>query len=129
MGMKNISSSGGRDIAKREASSDLFIRPSVDIFETDQGLTLMADLPGVAKEDLHVDIEHGLLTVQANAKSNLLGEPVQREFVHGKYFRQFQLPDEVDSERIAAEMKNGVLILQLPKAESAKPRRIEITSS
>lgn len=129
MGMKDIASSGGRDIAKRAVASDLFIRPSVDIFETDQGLTLMADLPGVAKEDLQVDVEHDLLTVQANAKSNLQGEPVQREFVHGKFFRQFQLPDEVDSEKIAAEMKNGVLILQLPKAESAKPRRIEITAS
>lgn len=129
MGLKGIPSSGGRDLAKGEKNNDLFIRPAVDIFETDQGLTLVADLPGVAKDDLHIDIEHDLLTVQAKAESHFRGELLQREFLHGNFFRQFQLPDEVDSDKISAEVKNGVLTLQLPKAESAKPRRIAITTA
>ena len=129
MGQKNISVSGGRDIAGQEETRDLFIRPAVDIFETDQGLTLVADLPGVAKKDLQIDIDQGLLTVQANAKSQLSAEPIQREFLHGNYYRQFQLPDEIDAEKIAAEMENGVLTLQLPKSEAAMPRRIEITTT
>lgn len=127
MGQKDISVRGGRELEGREQTHDLFIRPAVDIFETDEGLTLMADLPGVNKEDLHVDIDQNLLTVQANAKSHLNGEPVLREFLHGNFYRQFQLPDEIDPGKIAAEMKNGVLTLQLPKSEAAKPRHIEIT--
>jgi HSP20 family molecular chaperone IbpA len=129
MGQKDIAVRGGREIEGREQTHDLFIRPAVDIFETDEGLTLIADLPGVAKEDLHVDIEQGLLTVQAKAKSYLKGEPIQREFLPGNFYRQFQLSDVVDAEKIAAEMKNGVLTLQLPKSAAAKLRHIEITAT
>jgi len=89
MGQKDISVRGGRELEGREQSHDLFIRPAVDIFETDEGLTLMADLPGVGKEDLNVDIEQGLLTVQAKAKTNLHAEPRQREFLPGHFYRQF----------------------------------------
>lgn len=129
MDQKDISVKGGRSIKGQEQRSDLFIRPAVDIFETDQGLTLFADLPGVAKEDLQIDIDRGLLTVQANARSNLGGEPILCEFIHGNFYRQFQLPDAVDPEKIVAEMNNGVLTLQLPKSEAAKPRHIEITAT
>ncbi|MBW6510709.1 MAG: Hsp20/alpha crystallin family protein [Desulfuromonadaceae bacterium] len=127
MGQKDISVSS--DNKGREETRDFFIRPAVDIFESDEGLTLMADLPGVTKENLQIDIDRGLLTVQAKGKSHVLGEPVRREFLHGSYYRQFQLPDEIDSEKIAADVKDGVLTLLLPKAEAAKPRRIEIMTS
>jgi HSP20 family protein len=127
MGQKDISIKRGRELEGQEQTRDLFIRPAVDIFETDEGLTLLADLPGVNKEDLHVDIDQNLLTVQANTKSHLKGEHILREFLQGNFYRQFQLPDEIDPGKIAAEMKNGVLTLQLPKSEAAKPRHIEIT--
>lgn len=129
MGQKDIAVKSGRDIEGREQTHDLFIRPAVDIFETDEGLTLIADLPGVAKEDLHVDIEQGLLTVQAKANSYLQGDSIKREFLPGNFYRQFQLSDVVDTERIAAEMKNGVLTLKLPKSEAAKPRHIAISAT
>lgn len=129
MGQKDISVRGGRELEGREQTHDLLIRPAVDIFETDDGLTLMADLPGVGKEDLHVDIEQGLLTVQAKAKTNLHAEPRQREFLPGNFYRQFQLAEIFDAERISATMKNGVLTLHVPKSEAAKPRHIEITAS
>lgn len=129
MGQKDISVKGSRELEGREQTHDLFIRPAVDIFESDDGLTLLADLPGVGKEDLHVDVEQGLLTVQATAKSNLKAEPVQREFLPGKFYRQFQLAEIFDAEKISAEMKNGVLTLHIPKSEAAKPRHIEITTA
>ncbi len=129
MGQKNISVSGDRDVEKWQQSEEVFIRPAVDIFETEQGLTLVADLPGVDKEDLKIDLDQGLLTVQANGKSHMKGDSIRREFLHGSFYRQFRLSDEIDSENIAAEMKNGVLTLLLPKSEAARPRRIEIRSA
>ena len=129
MGQKNLSVSGGHDVEKRQQSDEVFIRPAVDIFETEQGLTLVADLPGVDKEDLKIDLDQGLLTVQANGKSHMKGDSIRREFLHGNFYRQFRLSDEIDSENIAAEMKNGVLTLLLPKSEEARPRRIEIRSA
>jgi HSP20 family molecular chaperone IbpA len=129
MGQNNISVSGGHDVEKWQQSEEVFIRPAVDIFETEQGLTLVADLPGVDKEDLKIDIDQGLLTVQANGKSHMKGDSIRREFLHGSFYRQFRLSDEIDSENIAAEMKNGVLTLLLPKSEEARPRRIEIRST
>lgn len=129
MDQKDISVKNSRNIKGQEQTRDLFIRPAVDIFETDQGLTLLADLPGVAKEDLQIDIDHGLLTVQGNASSHLDGEPILCEFIHGNFYRQFQLPDAINSEKIVAEMNNGVLTLRLPKSEAAKPRHIEITAT
>jgi HSP20 family molecular chaperone IbpA len=129
MGQKDMSVRSGHETEGREQTHDLFIRPAVDIFETDEGITLLADLPGVAKEDLHVDIEQGLLTVQAKGKSYLKAEPIHREFLPGNFYRQFQLADTFDPEKISAEMKNGVLTLRVPKSEAAKPRHIEITAT
>lgn len=126
MGQKNISHGGSREMAGREPIRTLIVRPAVDIFETNDGLTLIADLPGVSKEALQIDIDQGFLTIKADAKSHLKGELLEQEFVHGNFYRQFQLPSEIDTEKIAAEMLNGVLTLKLPKAEEAKPRRIEI---
>lgn len=105
-----------------------YIRPAVDIFETEEGLTLMADLPGVAKEGLDVGIEKGILTIKGSVSGETTGNTLYREFALANFYRQFQLPDEIDPEKTRAELKNGVLVLALPKAEAAKPRRIEITA-
>lgn len=126
MGQKDISLSGSREMTGREQTRTIIVRPAVDIFETNDGLTLVADLPGVSKESLQIDIDQGLLTIQADAKSRLKGETRQQEFVHGNFYRQFQIPNEIATEKISAEMLNGVLTLHLPKAEAARPRRIEI---
>jgi HSP20 family molecular chaperone IbpA len=106
--------------------SENFIRPPVDIFETGENLVLMADLPGVDKEHLDVNLEGGILTIRGTVEMPMRGEPLYREFAPGNYFRQFDLPEEIDAERVSAELKNGVLHLTMPKSESAKPRRIEI---
>lgn len=126
MGQKDITVNNKQEM-DREHTHVGIIRPPVDIFENDDGLTLKADLPGVAKDALSIGVDKGLLTIEAKATSKLTGEQVLREFLPGNYHRQFQIPDEIDTEKISADMDNGVLTLTLPKAEAAKPRRIEIT--
>jgi HSP20 family molecular chaperone IbpA len=126
MGQKDISLSGSHEAAEREQTPAYTLRPAVDIYETDEGLTLVADLPGVTKKELHIDIDQGLLTIKTDAYQPLAGDSLRREFIHGKFFRQFQIPEEVDEAKFLAEMENGVLTLQMPKSETARPRRIEI---
>ena len=126
MGQKDISLSGSRDMAGREQNRHSHRPTRCRYFRNDDGLTLVADLPGVGKACLQIDIDQDLLTIKADAKSHLKGDISEQEFVHGNFYRQFQLPSEIDTEKISAEMLNGVLTLHLPKAEGAKPRRIEI---
>lgn len=100
--------------------------PPVDIFETDDGLAVVADMPGVAKEQVNVHVENDLLTIKGEAKPHMEDEPFYREFELRNYFRQFQLSDSVDQEKIKAEMRNGVLVVRLPKKEAMKPKQIEV---
>jgi HSP20 family protein len=104
------------------------IRPAVDIYETEQGLTMLADLPGVAKDGLSIDIDQGVLTLRGDVGSTGRGDSLHREFALGSYYRRFTLPDELDFDKVTAELKDGVLTLTMPKAEAAKPRRIEVVT-
>ncbi len=103
-----------------------YVRPPVDIFETGEGLTVVADLPGVSKDGLDIEVKDGVLTIQGRARQPHPAPPVYREFELFNYFRQFELSDSVDIAKISAELKNGVLTLRLPKAEQAKPRRVQV---
>lgn len=109
-------------------ANEHYLKPAVDILETEEGLTLLADLPGVDKEDLEIKIEKGLLTIEARVEPRNLGKEIYREYLLTSYYRQFQLSDQIDQSRTKAEFSNGVLSLTLAKAEAAKPRRIEISS-
>lgn len=103
------------------------IRPAVDIFETDESLVLVADMPGVDKERLDINLERGILTLKGEVKDSGRGEPLFHEFsLTGSYYRQFELSDIFDSGKTVAEFKNGVLTLTLAKSEAVKPRHIEI---
>jgi HSP20 family molecular chaperone IbpA len=125
----SVTRNGGQMAAREETRTPgKFLRPAVDIFETEEGLTLIADLPGVDKEGLDINIEKGILTIQGRSGHVRRGSDLYREFELGDFYRQFQLPDEIDASKVAAQMKDGVLALQLPKAEAARPRRIEIIS-
>lgn len=107
-------------------SQQRFVTPPVDIYETPEGLVVMADLPGVSKEELDVRVENNLLTIRGNATHSAPGDFIYREYDLVNFFRQFELNEQVDRQKISAELKNGVLTLHLPKAEEAKPRRIEV---
>nr|HID59461.1 Hsp20/alpha crystallin family protein [Desulfobacterales bacterium] len=107
-------------------SSDRYIVPPVDIYETSEGLTVVADLPGVEEKDLDVRVDKGILTIQARSAHAVSGDPIYREYELLNFFRQFQLSDDVDQSKISGKLKYGVLTLNLPKAEEVIPRKIEI---
>jgi HSP20 family molecular chaperone IbpA len=106
-----------------------YITPPVDIFETKDGLVVVADLPGVEQKALDVRVADGILTLQGRTAHVAPGTPIDREYELLHFYRQFELPEEVDAQKIAAELKHGVLTLRLPKKEKAKPRKIEVAVS
>jgi len=110
-------------------SEESFISPAVDIYEDELGLHVTADLPGVEPGTTDIRVDRGVLTIQARAQHENIGQPVHQEYTLTGFFRQFQLPEEVDTNRIAAELTHGVLRLHLPRVERAQPLRIEVRSS
>jgi HSP20 family molecular chaperone IbpA len=129
MAERTVPSTASDTSPRREETHarERYITPPVDIFETGEGLTVVADLPGVEQKGLDVRVADGILTIQATTAHIAPGTPVDREYELLNFYRQFELPEEVDSERIAAELKHGVLTLRLPKKEKAKPRRISVS--
>ncbi len=107
-------------------ANEYYVAPPVDIFEEKDKLVLVADVPGSDKNSVKIDVENRVLTLQAKTNSDTNNNPVYREFQLVNFYRQFELSDEVDVEKISAELTNGVLYLHLPKAEKAKPRQIEV---
>jgi HSP20 family molecular chaperone IbpA len=105
--------------------------PLVDIFETDRELTLLADMPGVKAKDLNIDLKENVLTLsgEVDCPERENGAFVLREYRTGKYFRQFTLSEVIDQGEIAAELKDGVLKLSLPKVEAAKPRKVTVKAA
>ncbi len=107
-------------------AEEQFLSPLVDIYEVENGLIVLADLPGVSRDALDIQVKDDVLSIQARTHNTLPGELFYREFDLANYFRQFQLSEEVDVPKISAELKHGVLKLLLPKAERALPRKIAI---
>jgi HSP20 family molecular chaperone IbpA len=103
-----------------------YVAPPVDIYETRDGLVVLADLPGVAKEALDVRVDNNMLTIRGHVRHVVPGEVTYREYELVNFFRQFELSDKVDQSHITADLKSGVLTLNLPKAQEAKPRQIEV---
>lgn len=105
--------------------------PDVDIYETADGLWLWADMPGVDDDSINVGLADGVLTIegQVSVKDYENLAPAYTEYNVGNYVRRFTLSSEIDVDRIAARMTDGVLALELPKTARAKPRRIAITTS
>jgi HSP20 family protein len=111
--------------ATREESRVL--APPVDIFETPDALIVIADLPGVSKETVEIRVENDLLTIKGAGVTAGKGDTIRQEFELRDYYRQFQLGEQIDQEKIAADMKHGVLTVRMPKVEKVKPRKIEVT--
>jgi HSP20 family protein len=98
-----------------EARDQPFVVPPVDVFEDESGITLLADLPGVSRDRLGVRVDGEVLLLEATASTE---QPQKMDLVYGEA--------ELDSSRIEAALKDGVLKLSIPKLEEAKPRRIEV---
>ena len=107
---------------------DRFALPPVDIYEEEDRLVVLADLPGVRKEGLSVQVEQGILTIEGRITHEMPGSHVQREFALIPFFRQFRITEAIAPTRIRASLKHGVLRLDLMKAEKAKPRQIPVES-
>jgi HSP20 family protein len=106
-----------------------FASPRVDIREEKDAIVVSAELPGVSQEDLHVELEKGVLTVSGEKKAELTEEEAgfyRSERVYGNFKRSFRVPETVDAQKIGAEYLNGVLKVTLPKLPEAAPRQIEI---
>jgi HSP20 family molecular chaperone IbpA len=105
-----------------------YVVPPVDVFENEASITLLADLPGVTRDQLHVRVDGDNLVLEATAATT---GPENMELVYGEaqcpaYRRQFTLSRELDASRIEAQLRDGVLRLTIPKAEEARPRRIQV---
>ncbi len=102
--------------------------PGVDIWESEQALVLQADVPGVCKEDVEINLDNGVLTINGRvAVDDYEGlRPIYSEYNVGNYSRRFSLGEVINQPNITADMQNGVLTVTLPKKEKAQPRKILI---
>jgi HSP20 family protein len=102
--------------------------PTADIYESQDALTVILEMPGVEKNDVDVRVEEGMLKIEGRLDlSKYQGlQPLYTEYNVGHYARSFRLSSKIDQNAIGAELKDGVLSLTLPKAEEAKPRTIQV---
>ena len=129
---KAMQTTASGDLQRREDSeSEVVLRPAVDIYEESDGITLKADLPGVTRERLDVQVDGKTLTIDAEAVIQM-PEDMKALYadVHAtRYRRSFTLSNELEADNIRAQMSNGELTLHLPKRAELQPRKIEISGS
>ena len=106
-----------------------FFNFASDIVETDEAVTVLADLPGVSPATLEVDIRDNTLTIRGGVENVAADwQAVHQEYEMGGYLRQFSIGPAIDQEKVSATMRDGVLTLVLSKADRLKPRKIEVTT-
>ena len=119
-----------RELAAKEERTvpGRFYVPHTDVYETEEALTVVMEMPGVGREDVGVELKDDVLRVEGRIDFSKYGgmEPVYTEYNVGHYARSFSLSDKVARERIDAQFEDGVLTLTLPKTEEARPRRIAV---
>jgi HSP20 family protein len=122
-----------RFLATSRTSKSGFFAPKVDISETDNQFVVTAEVPGVKKEDVHIHLENGMLTIEAETrdekKEEKNGKVIRQERSYGKYSRSFGVGDNIQEKDINASYTDGVLTLTFPKAEATSPSRKKIEIS
>ncbi|MGM0578718.1 MAG: Hsp20/alpha crystallin family protein [Myxococcota bacterium] len=117
-------------IANTEQHESVSARPTrmppVDVYESDDELLLVADMPGADREEMAVDVERGLLTLRGPRAWKAAGEPLGDELGEFEWERAFRLPRDLDTDSVRAEYDAGVLRIHLPKAPEVRPRRIQV---
>ena len=124
----NVTTHQSADLKQPETTrNSAYFAPRVDIFETESELQLHADLPGVAPGAIDLRFENGELILQAKVSPRpRQGHQLMREYEAGDFYRVFQVHESIDSGRIEAENKQGVLIVHLPKEAKAKPKQVAV---
>jgi HSP20 family molecular chaperone IbpA len=133
---QQVATTGDREVAATvEGTERTRTRPAyaprTDIFEQDDGLVILADMPGVSPESVEVTLERQVLTIRGRTEDSPPQgfSPVYREYQPGDYERAFTLSEDFDAERIEASCQNGVLRLLLPKTGPAQTKRIQVRAS
>jgi len=126
--LTNTTTKDRAEVARAEATrGGPHFTPRVDIVETDGELTLYAEVPGVRPEDVDLHYEKGELLLHARVQARPEKQAILlEEYEEGDFHRAFTIHESIDGGRIAAECKNGVLTVHLPKAEAARPRQIPV---
>ncbi|MFN0197101.1 MAG: Hsp20/alpha crystallin family protein [Planctomycetaceae bacterium] len=121
---------GEADPSSREGHARYVFTPPIDIYETETGLVLRADLPGVTVETLELQVQDNKLTLFGRVEPYVPFDVkvLHQEYAVGDFLRSFILSDEVDHERISAKFNQGILEVVLPRAPKPEPRRIQISS-
>lgn len=124
---QNIAPRSGKEAA-RSNESQVALRPAVDIYEDAEGITLLADMPGVSKDRLNVQVDQDTLLVEGEAQ---IAMPEGMEALYAdvratRYRRGFTLSRELATDKVDANLKDGVLTIRIPKHEAVRPRKIEV---
>lgn len=117
--------------ARQSGRREIDLLPPVDIYEDDNGIVLKADIPGVRGDDLELNVDGQVLSIEGGIHVDV-PEALRASFAEmrgTRYARRFTLSKELDAERIKADVGDGVLTLQIPKKEALKPRKIQVQSS
>ncbi len=101
-----------------------YVTPPVDIIEYADKLVMHADVPGASKDSVKINVENNVLTLEANPVMEDSNEAIYREYQLANFYRQFEFSEQIDAEKISADLKNGVLTVHLPKVEKVKPRQV-----
>ena len=105
------------------------VGPLVDIYENEDEILVYADMPGVDRDQVDVNVDNGTLTLSGVRQLQTKGAAIWSEFGDVEYKRSFSVPQTIDVGKVNAELKDGVLKLHLPKSEAAKPRQIKIKAA
>jgi HSP20 family protein len=125
---QNVATRQAGDVQARSREAEMVLRPPVDIFEDGDGITLVADMPGVSREGLNIRVDKDALLVEGDAAVEM---PEGMDALHAdvratRYRRSFALSSELDTDGIDASIKDGVLSVRIPKRAEVRPRRIEV---
>ena len=116
---------------REQTRAGRWYKPHVDIAETEEGLLLTMDMPGCTTESVSVDFDDGILSVHGGvcARQPQGTQYLIQEYAVGDFRRAFEINEKIDPDQIAAEYINGVLVIRLPRAEAAKPKKIAVTTN
>ena len=125
---KEMHTQDKREVERTRDEREVFLRPAVDIFEDATGITVTADLPGVSRDRLDVKVDGDTLTIEGRAEISMPEgmDALYADVSATRFRRDFALSNELETDKIVAQMKDGVLTLHLPKRAELQPRKIEI---